>query len=250
MEVGHGLPGVGPGVRHDPEPGLRDALRVGRELRDDREQAPDERRVRVGERGGRHDMARGDDEDVRGRPRVDVAERDDGVIAVDDVGGDLPATMRQNRQSAAMRPPGGQLAAPSAGVMVAGTVSGSSIGRLARTSRRGGRSRARSEPSRRSGTLGSMSSIPDGRDRVLGIAVGRRRWRSAPRPARDPSRGRPNAHRRAAAREHARGPAEVLSRERGAGLAASARSAALRAFFIRSGTWPAMRSAGVPGRAE
>src|SRR3990170_3738371 len=87
MEVEDALARLGSDVRHHPvaaaETGLvRDAL-------DDAEEPDQQAGVGIGQGMGIGDVAARDDEHVRRRLRVDVAEGDDLVILVDPVGRDL-----------------------------------------------------------------------------------------------------------------------------------------------------------------
>ena len=94
-----------PDVRDQPVARRRRCPAVARESGGDREEPAEQRAVRLGQLGRRRDVAARDEQDVGRRARRDVAEGDDEVVLVErGRTGSSPATIRQNRQSAATAP--------------------------------------------------------------------------------------------------------------------------------------------------
>lgn len=83
----HGLTPVGSGVDHRPEPRLQNAFGA-RHVPSDEHDLAEKRPVPVGRVVERGQVLLGDHQDVCGRLRPDIPEREDVFGFVDDVGGD------------------------------------------------------------------------------------------------------------------------------------------------------------------
>jgi hypothetical protein len=85
MEMVDALPSLSSRIRDDAEAPVRDAVAL-RELSRNFEQSPEKRAILGGELSRGRDVTARDEQDVRRCTRRDVAERDEFVVTMNDVG--------------------------------------------------------------------------------------------------------------------------------------------------------------------